>query len=80
MLHNFSYAAPFEPLGTDLTFLEVGLCRMVILDYMLEFDGRRLLLIDSWRVVFASSVFLLTEHFAESCWLRRILGGCHFLS
>ena len=24
MLHDFSYAAPFEPLGTDLAFLEFG--------------------------------------------------------
>ena len=30
MLHDFLYAAPFEPLGTDLSFLEFGFCRMVI--------------------------------------------------
>ena len=41
----FSSAGPFEPLGTDLVFLEVGCCRMVNVDYVFEFDGRRLL---SW--------------------------------
>ena len=34
----FFSADPFEPLGTDFAFLEVGCCRMVNVDYVLEFD------------------------------------------
>ena len=33
-----SSADSFGPLGTDLSFLEVGCCRMVNVDYVLEFD------------------------------------------
>ena len=43
MLQDFLYAHPFEPLRTDLSFLDVGFCMMVNVDYVLEFDGRRLL-------------------------------------
>ena len=74
MLQDFSSAYPFEPLGTDLAFLEVGCCMMVTVDYVLEFDVSYVAL-DFGGVVFASSALLLAERFAKYCWRQWIIGG-----
>ena len=72
MFFVFSYADPFEPLGTDLAFLEVECCRMVNVDYVPEFDGCRLLLI-------LGELYLRRQRYCLQSTSPSLVGGGGFL-